>query len=236
MSKKTFMILALLLFGSAMADEGGIVIAMVEDSADATAGQAVLKEAYGRLGISAEFRSYSAAAALAASNGGDVGAELQRIDGIGQVFENLVQVPIPVNIIQGVAFSKKYRFPVTGWHSLRPYKIGIVKGIVFAEQQTRGMERLVFNGYSELIQAITDDLVDVGVMPRIEGLEVVRSMQNETILEMEGILETLFLYHYVHVSRSELVDQLTPVLKKMLLSGETRKMREQSIVRVMEHQ
>ena len=82
-----------------MADEGGIVIAMVEDSADATAGQAVLKEAYGRLGISAEFRSYSAAAALAASNGGDVSAELQRIDGIGQVFENLVQVPIPVNII-----------------------------------------------------------------------------------------------------------------------------------------
>jgi len=236
MSKKAFLILALLFFGSAMADEPGVVIAMVEDSADATAGQAVLEEAYGRLGITVEFRSYSAAEALAASNGGDVSAELQRIDGIGQVFENLVQVPIPVNIIQGVAFSKKYRFPVTGWHSLRPYKIGIVKGIVFAEQQTFGMDRLVFDGYSELIQAINDDLVDVGVMPRIEGLEAVHSMQNETILEMEGILETLFLYHYVHVSRSELVDRLIPVLKKMLLSGETRKMREQSIMRIMEHQ
>ena len=234
MIKRVFLLFALLFPGPALASEPVVVIAVVENSADAIASKAVMERAYGQLGIPVEFRFYPAAEALAASNGGETGAELARIDGIGQVFENLLQVPIPINIIQGIAFSKKYRFPVTGWHSLRPYRIGIVKGIIFAEQQTVGMERLIFNDYQELIQAMNDDLIDVGVMPRVEGLKAISSGKNVNIFEMEGILETLFLYHYVHASRSELVDQLIPVLKKMLLAGETRKTHEEVLAAVLE--
>lgn len=75
----------------------------------------------------------------------------------------------------GYRVFKKYRFPITGWHSLRPYKIGIVRGILFAEQQTVGMDRLV--------------------------------------------LETLFLYHYVHVSRSDLVEKLEPVFRVLRIKS-----------------
>jgi polar amino acid transport system substrate-binding protein len=232
--KRCFIVLLLLLFQTAGANEPKLVVATVENSADAVTSRAVMVEAYGRLGIAVEFRAYTAAAALAASNSGDAGAELARIDGIDQVFENLVQVPIPINLIKGVAFSRKYRFPITGWHSLRPYRIGIVKGIVFAEQQTIGMDRQVFNSYSELIQAMNDDLIEVGVMPRVEGLKAIANENNKDIFEMEGILETLFLYHYVHVSRSNLVNKLTPVLKKMLLSGEIRKIRERLANGIME--
>jgi polar amino acid transport system substrate-binding protein len=226
--KRTLLALLLLSFGITASAEPDVVIAEVENSADAVASRAVIEEAYDRLGISVEFRSFPAAEALKASNAGKVSAELARIDGIDQVFENLVQIPIPINIIQGSAFSGKYRFPVTGWHSIRPYKIGIVKGILFAEQNTVGMDRLIFDSYSELVQAMNDGRIDVGVMPRVEGLKAIRQVNNENILEMEGVLETLFLYHYVHVSRSDLVDRLKPVLKKMLLSGETRKIREES--------
>lgn len=109
------------------------------------------------------------------SSEGKVDAELQRIDGISNKYPDLVPVPIPINIIQGTVFSKKYRFPITGWHSLRPYKIGIVRGILFAEQQTVGMDRLV--------------------------------------------LETLFLYHYVHVSRSDLVEKLEPVFRVLRIKS-----------------
>jgi len=42
-------------------------------------------------------------------------------------------------------------------------------------------------------------------------------------------LETLFLYHYVHNSRLDLVESLTPVLKQMLLNGETKRIHEQAI-------
>jgi polar amino acid transport system substrate-binding protein len=199
----------------------------VDNSADVPAGRAVIREAYSRIGVDVEFSSYSAAEAIATSNSGVVSAELQRIDGISQDYENLVQIPIPINIIQAAAFSIKYRFPISGWHSLRPYRIGIVRGIVFAERPTMGMNVSVANGYEELILMLENDEVDVGVMPRIQGLTAIHSAGNTEIIEMDGILETLFLYHYVHNSRLDLVESLTPVLKQMLLKGDTKRIREQ---------
>ena len=210
-----------------VAQDSPVVIATVDSSTDVPAGQAVVRKAYGRIGVEVEFRSYSAAEAIATSNSGVVSAELQRIDGISQDYENLVQVPIPINIIQSAAFSIKYRFPISGWHSLRPYRIGIVRGIVFAERPTMGMNVSVANGYDELILMLENDEVDVSVMPRIQGLQAIHSAGNTKIIEMDGVLETFFLYHYVHNSRLDLVESLTPVLKQMLLKGETKRIREQ---------
>ena len=220
------LILCLLATGAADADSTTVTVAVVRDSADIPAGMSVVADAYAELGLKAEFQYYSAAEALALSNDGKVDAELQRIDGIDNRFSNLVQVPIPINVIQGAVFSKKYRFPVSGWHSLRPYKIGIVRGILFAEQQTTGMDRVVFDSYEALIEALDNETVDVGVIPRIGGLAALKSLQREGIHEMEGVLETLFLYHYVHVSRKDLADRLAPVFKRMLLSGQTRAARD----------
>ncbi len=88
------------------AQDSPVVIATVGNSADVLAGQAVISEAYSRIGVKVEFRNYSAAEAIANSNSGVVTAELQRIDGLSQDYENLVQVPIPINIIQGAALSR----------------------------------------------------------------------------------------------------------------------------------
>lgn len=209
------------------AQDSPVVIATVGNSADVPAGQAVISEAYSRIGVEVEFSSYTAAEAIATSNGGVVSAELQRIGGISQDYENLVQIPIPINIIQGAAFSIKYRIPISGWHSLRPYRIGIVRGVFFAERPTSGMNVSVANGYEELILKLENDEVDVGVMPRIQGLAAIHSAGNTEIIEMDGILETLFLYHYVHKTRLDLVESLTPVLKQMLLNGETKRIHEQ---------
>ncbi len=227
---QTCLIILVLSFAfNSMAQGSPVVIATVGNSANVPAGRAVIREAYSRIGVEIEFSSHTAEEAIAKSNSGVVTAELQRIDGISQDYENLVQVPIPINIIQGSGFSIKYRFPITGWHSLRPYRIGIVRGIVFAERPTRGMNVTFANGYEELILMLKNDEVDVGVMPRIQGLAVTRSAENAEIIEMDGILETLFLYHYVHNSRLDLVESLTPVLKQMLLNGETKRIHEQAI-------
>jgi ABC-type amino acid transport substrate-binding protein len=231
--KRSFLcILLLLIPGPAFSDDSPVVIAVIHDSADVPAGKEVISEAYRRIGVPVEFRGYSAAEALSLSGKGKVDAELQRIDGVSNNYPELVQVPIPVNIIQGAVFSKRYRFPIMGWHSLRPYRIGIVRGILFAEQQTAGLDRLVVDSYEALIEALQNDEIDVAVIPRIGGLAAIGSLHARGIREMDGVLETLFLYHYVHESRSDLVDRLTPVLKAMLLRGEIRQFREQELARI----
>lgn len=215
--------------GAVLARDEVVVIATVEGLADVPAGQAVIREAYHRIGMDVEFRRFSAADALASSSTGQVDAELQRIDGISARYPGLVQVPIPINQSQAVAYSRKYRFPASGWHSLRPYRIGIVEGILFAEVNTSGMDVRSYASYADLLEALGNDEVEVGVMPRIEGRATLSAAARDDIVEMDGILETQFLYHYVHRSRRQLVDQLQPVLKAMLVGGETRRIYEQAL-------
>jgi polar amino acid transport system substrate-binding protein len=214
-----------------------LVIAVVEGISNSVASEAVLREAYRRLGVVVEFRPMGAVEALQASSSGAVDAELHRIDGINLEFPDLVQVPIPINYLMGAAFSIEFSFRANGWRSLQYYRIGIVEGIIFSTEGTAGFDVTVAKNYDQLFDMLSSGQVDVAVTPRINGLYMLRKhgMQNTNqenegnpIQEMEGVLETLLLYHYVHKSRSDLVPGLTEILGEMLRDGTTRRIRNQS--------
>ena len=202
-----------------------IVISGVQGSDDSYAVLGILEEAYKRIGYDIEIKWVHGSEALGLSNSGEVDAELQRIDGISKKFTNLVQVRIPINYLQGAVFVKDVSFSVNGWFSLKPYRIGIVKGIIFAKLGTDGMDVTEADSYDDLFTILDNDEVDVAVMPRINGLVAMQKKEFENIRVLDGVLETLFLYHYVHKKNSSLVPGLEKELKKMLLDGTIRQMR-----------
>ena len=211
--------------------EEGLVLAAVEGSQDVNAGVAVVKEAYRRLGIPVEIKWLQGKTALELSNSGRLDGEVQRIDGLDRRFEHLVQIPVPVNFLEGVAFSKKQDFPVQGWFSLRPYRIGIVRGILFAEQGTRGMRVTAAGSYKELIGLLYRLDIDVAVMPRINGQFAIRQTNLKTVRELPGVLEPLFLYHYLHKKNAHLVPKVE--LKRMLLDGTIQRIRNEVYTRLL---
>lgn len=211
-----------------------LLFTTVKGSADVNAGVAIIKEAYNRLGIDIMIELLPGKEALEASNSGKADGEVQRIDGISKTFTNLVQVPIPVNYLQGAAFSNKYNFPIKGWFSLEPYRIGIVRGILFAEQGTQGMDVKVAESYRELVVMLEKNEIDVAVMPRINGRVALKERNSKDIRELEGVLETLFLYHYLHKKNQQLVPRLKKVLKRMLLDGTTRQTRRRVYKQLLE--
>lgn len=200
-------------------------VSSVEGSSDANAGEAVLREAYKRLGIDIVIERMQGRKALEASNSGEVDGEVQRIDGITRSFKNLLQIPIPINYLEGTVFSKRYNFPIQGWFSLEPYRVGIVKGILFAERGTKGMDVRVADDYPELVGMLENDEIDVAVMPRINGRVALKQSDAKDIRELDGVLETLMLYHYLHRKHEHLVPKLTKQLKEILLDGATLKLR-----------
>jgi polar amino acid transport system substrate-binding protein len=226
------LILFLLYAGSAYAQKT-IIISGVQGSDDSYAVIGILSEAYKRIGYDIEIKWVPGPEALESSNSGQVDAELQRIDGIAKKFTNLVQVRIPINFLQGAVFVKDVSFPVNGWFSLKPYRIGIVKGIIFAKLGTDGMDVKVADSYEGLMSMLENEEVDVAVMPRINGQVAMQKKGFENIRELEGVLETLFLYHYVHKKNSSLVPGLEKELKKMLLDGTIRQMRNDAYGQIL---
>ena len=133
----------------------------VQGSSDVNVGVAVVKESYARLGHDIEIVWESGPTALKRSNGGDLDGEVQRIDGISRDFENLIQVQVPVNYLQYVAFAKTDALLANHWHNLRPYKLGIVRGILFAEQGTHGMDVTRYGTYDDRIGMTTVDVAQI---------------------------------------------------------------------------
>tara|TARA_Y100000588_G_scaffold354241_2_gene408326 strand:+ start:7160 stop:7888 length:729 start_codon:yes stop_codon:yes gene_type:complete len=160
-------------------------LAAVQGSSDVNFGVAVVKEAYARLGHEIEIVSESGPTALKRSNGGDLDGEVQRIDGISRDFENLIPFQVPVNYLQYVAFAKTDALLANHWHNLRPYKLGIVRGILFAEQGTHGMDVTRYGTYDDRIGMTT---VDVAQGPKRKILAVAARQLGEIIKTRQELL------------------------------------------------
>ena len=131
---------------------------------------------------------------------------------------------MPINVIQGGAFSKEHRFPVKGWNSLRPYRIGIVRGVVFAAEGSAGMDVRVAADGVELMRWVEQGEVDVAVLPRVWGHRVIARRGFQEVRELDGVIETALVYHYVHERHRELAERLERVFKEMLHDGTTQRL------------
>ena len=155
-----------------------------------------------------------------------VSGEINRILSVRDTYQNLIPVMIPVNRIEGVAFSKNQNIIVSGWESLKPYKIGIRIGTKFAEKNTQGMEISRSPSNQSLFSMLASDRIQIAVTSRTEGLyEMTKNNKLQNIKALEPPLIVMPLYHFLHKSKNELVPKITEALRKMNADKETDRIR-----------
>ncbi len=183
-------------------------------------GESVLRQAYANLGYSFELVSYPMLRALKSSNDGVVDGELMRIAGIEKEYPNLIMVPEPLVIVQGVAFTKRKDIKVRGFESLRPYRVAYQRGIKFAEYGTEGMDRVALTSHERAFALLDAGRVDVVVSSLIEGLRVLAEHDYEGVFALEPSLTEQKLYHYLHKRHVELVPSITNSIRRLRAAGE----------------
>lgn len=203
-----------------------IVLAGVHGSTDGWAGDVVLREAYRRIGVKLVIRKVPGARAVRLTTVGRLDGEVQRIDAFKNAFPTLIQVRPAINFLEAAVFSGSVKFEVEGWESLRSHKIGVVRGIKFAIDNTAGMRRYIASGYGPLFRMLDLGRLDVGVVPRINGLWYQAWMKSDRILELRPPLMRLDLFHYLHKKHESLVPILAAELSKMRREGRLVAIRE----------
>jgi len=186
----------------------------IQDDFNAIMRQLVL-EAYARVGVKVEIRSFPGERAIIMANSGAVDGDLFRIAGVEEQYKNLMMIPEAVHQMHMAAFAKDVRFEVKGWASLAPYRISYEIGTKLAEENIKGM----------MLEPVVDSMTafrmldmgrsDVALESYIGGMSVIRSLKLEDIYVLRPMLETLDMYHYVHKRHRELVPQLTKVIRQM---------------------
>ena len=191
----------------------------------------VLREAYGRIGISLKFKYAPTARSIWLANEGFVDGEIHRAEGMGKKYQNLVMVPAPVNFSGVNAITKGLKFTVDGWESLRPYRIGIRRGSKRSEKKTEGMNVVALSKPIQLIQMLNSGRIDVAVasISEFELKKILKRLQEkgESIQNIQILTPPVLrlpVFHYLHKKNSHLVPRLTKILQEMEKEGLSRKL------------
>jgi polar amino acid transport system substrate-binding protein len=175
----------------------------------------VMREAYARLGMALEVQRMPGERALVSANVGDSDGELYRRAGIDATYPQLVRVPVALMHYEIVAFSLDSRIPVLGWESLRPYRLGYVRGIKVIEENTRGMQVEPVTTVRQAFAMLERGRTDLVLANRISGLAALRAADLQNIQVLTPALERFPVFHYLNVKHAQLVPRLTEVLRDM---------------------
>lgn len=206
-----------------------LVLSGIEDSVNTQIGLRVLEQAYAKLGIQLIYLPLPGERALRDANAGRVDGEVFRIANVEKRYAHLIPVPTPINVLEAIAFTKDKQITISGWESLRGYKLGIQVGIKFADRGTRGMDRILVDSNEQLFKMLYHERIDVAVMAHVNGLITLRDMHQRGIQALQPPLQRYPLYHYLHQKHQALIPRLDAVLREMQATGRMTQIREQMI-------
>ena len=192
---------------------------LFEDDPATLVATRIVTEAYNRLGITLKVENMPGERSLVSANTGVTDGELYRKWDIANQYPNLRIVPVPLMRYEIVAFCRCKPFDIKGWASLKPYRIGYIKGIKIVEQNTIGMD---IESVGTLKQAFTKlelGRSDIVLSNRITGIAALREQHLNDVIVLSPPLASFPVFHYVFKSHEDLVPKLTGVLRQMEKDG-----------------
>lgn len=206
---------------------------MMDDEVDHVS-LAVLRTAYERLGIAVEGRPLPAARALAEADAGNSDGEVNRIAEIENAHPELIRIPVAVNVLDGVAFTCRKDVTVPDWESLAPLRVGVRRGVRFAEIGTEHLGGLtIATSYDTLFDMLLHGRLDVVVASRPVGEGQRRRTGSDCIRALKPPLHRTHVYHYLHKRHADLVPELTKVLRRMQADGTLHRIRTEVVRRLV---
>lgn len=211
-----------------------LTLVAAANTVDTITSEVIVREAYKRLGIDVKINKFPGERALKLANDGKVAGDVQRIDKLSAKYPNLVQIKPAINYIEASVFVTDAALSARTWQDLKPYRIGIIRGIKFAEGGTQGMDRYMASDYAGLFKMLHRKRVDMAVSPSLNGRYQMQTLGITGISEVRPGVDRFDLFHYVHAKHAALAPKLSAVFTDMQQAGELSAVRDHVIAKLLE--
>jgi polar amino acid transport system substrate-binding protein len=188
-----------------------------------------MREAYAAIGQPFVIRLYPAERALVEANNGSADASLHRSERVEEKFPHLVRIPVPINMVDVVTVVRRPDLQLRSWASLKPYRLGVVRGIVLYERRTARMHVTKVQYDEELLAMLANDRIDAAVFDRSDALRFLNRPAYRGLRISEPSLEQRPLYHYVNREHAALIPRLQKALEQMQREGRIKAIRDEVI-------
>jgi polar amino acid transport system substrate-binding protein len=193
----------------------------------------VLVEAFSRLGIQVGLRMAPAERCLRDAHAGITDGVVARIRGMSKLYPNLVLVDEPtIESRQFVAFTTGPEFATTGWESLRPYHLGLVRGWKIFEINTKGAKSVLkVDSTGQLFRLLKAGRIQVALNARLDGLVAARQLGIEDVKVLGPPLAEMRMYLHLHRKHARLAPAVAGVLARMKQEGEFARLQSAAVRR-----
>ncbi len=190
---------------------------------------AILKEAFGRIGVDLIVQELPGRRALKNANEGIEDGDAGRVRGTEKRYPNLVMIPEKILDVHIVGFSKTIDRPLNAsWQDLKPYNVGILRGHQHSERMVTAYKTLVkVDDSKQLLTLLDKNRADVVVTVMIEGLSAIKDANLKGVKVVDPPLETVPIFPYLHKKHGHLVGRLDTALKDMKKDGTYARIRGQ---------
>lgn len=175
----------------------------------------VIRTLYESLGHRVNIQELPGRRALVDSNEGKYDGELVRIGGTEHQYPNLIPVPTPIMQSKTVVVTLASA-PISpgGWRDLQGFRIAIPTGVQLIENRAKEyqIEHVKVTDAQSILQMLEHKRIDLTVMPLTMAKQYPEPNQLRIV---SPPMETVDLFHYVHVKNRHLVQALDKKLKEI---------------------
>jgi len=189
----------------------------------------VMEKVYLSMDIKINLVPVPAKRSLKLANSGDgFDGELFRISGVEKIYTNLIPIKVPLHESNWMVYSQDKSIKVNGWKSLKPYKIGIRRGVVTTEKGTKGMKIEVVNSNEQLFKLLQRKRIDVAILSSGNGQKLLRKAAYSNIYQLETPVHKVNVYHYIHKKNIHIVPKVTQIMNNLKKEGIIAKIRKET--------
>jgi len=200
-----------------------LVFAKVIDNPTHVSSVKVIKRIYKNLDIPVSIKALPGRRALQASINGETDGEVLRIYEVGEIHKNLKRVPTPIVTFKGYAYTTNGE-KLNGWASLSDKRVGIIRGIIWAENNLKGPNVVLSDNVEQLIDKLLKGGIDAAVAVHFSVDRELKKRKNlpnisrgEPLIEFKG-------YHYLNERHQHLIPAVDQQIKRMIDKGEIANM------------
>ncbi len=196
-------------------------LARNELAAEQAVAALILADIYARLGMQIPVQALPGARANALALSGEMDGEVGRVQSYADKNPALIQVKPAYHYLNSVAFAKSGKgIVIANRAALKPYRVGIVRGIAHAENATAGLANVeTVRTYEQLFQMLESGRIDVAIDTSANGAYMIHKLGLKDI-QTVGTLARLDLFHMLNPRQAALAPRLGAQIKRMQESGE----------------
>lgn len=186
----------------------------------------VYTEAFKRLGIVFQYKTYPAKRSSMLSDTGKVDGELSRIDSYNELHTDVIRVEEPHWTSGFIAIGVSPKIELNGWESLKKtnYRVDYRRGIIGCETNLpKVVEPKRINVVNRPEQGFNRILIgwsDIFIGAEMDLMPLLKSDKyRNTKLRVVGVMQEFTGHAFLHKKHKELAPKVSAVLKKMKKEG-----------------